>query len=89
MKVQISVLGLVQVVLLLASITLLWLTIWSYLQINPSHLVSVMAKPVQNNLTKTLGTAFLVSFAIFAVLFFGSMYKMSKQHEQKNEGVRS
>ena len=75
--------------LLLVSITLLWLTIWSYLQINPSDLVSVMAKPVRDNLTKMLGTAFLVSFTIFAVLFFGSMYKMSKQHEQKNEGVKT
>jgi flagellar biosynthesis protein FlhB len=89
MKVYISLRGLVQVVLLLVSISFLWLTLWSYLQIDLSDLVSVMAKPVQNSVTKMLGTAFLVSFGIFAVLFFESMYRMSKQHGQKNEGVKN
>ena len=88
MKVKVSVFGLIQITLLLLSIAFLWLTIWSYLQIKKSDLVSVMAKPVQDNLTKLLGTAFLVSFGIFAVLFFLSLYQDRKGHGQKNEGVK-
>lgn len=89
MKIIISALGLVQVVLLLVSISFLWLTIWSYLQINKSDLPSVMAQPVQNSLTKMLGIGFLVSFGVFAVLFFSSLYWNRKRIEQKNEGVKS
>ena len=88
MKIIISVSGLVQVVLLLVSISFLWLTMWSYLQINKSDLPFVMAQPVQNSVTKMLGVGFLVSFGIFAVLFFLGLYWNRKRVEQKNEGVK-
>ena len=82
MKIIISVLGFVQVVLLLVSIAFLWLTMWSYFFINGTNL------PVQNGLTIMFGTGFLVSFVIFAVLFFSDLYLKWKRAERKNEGVK-
>lgn len=88
MKVYISIRGLSEIILLLFSIAFLWLTIWSYLQIDPKDLAVVMAKPVQNSLTKALGTAFLVSYTLFSILFFEGMYENRKRDRQKQEGVK-
>ena len=85
MKVVISALGLVQVVLLLASISFLSLTIWSYLRTDIEDMP--MARDIQNAFTKMFGIGFLVSFAIFAALFI--QYWNRKEIEQKNEGVKN
>lgn len=85
MKVVISVLGLVQVVLLLASISFLCLAIWSYLRTDIEDMP--MARDIQKAFTQMFGIGFLVSFAIFAVLFFPDLYWNRKRIEQK-EGVR-
>jgi len=84
MKVVISVLGLVQVVLLLASISFLSLTIWSYLRTDIEDMP--MARDIQKAFTQMFGIGFLISFAIFAALFI--QYWNRKEIEQENEGVK-
>ncbi len=74
MKIQISLLGLVQVVLLLISVGFLWATIAFYL-------VKLQIE------TRTAGIGFVVVYMMFSILFFGSLYEKRKKQVQKEEGA--
>lgn len=84
MKIITSALGLVQVILLLVSISFLWLTFWSYLRTDIEDMP--MARDIQKAFTQMFGIGFLISFAIFAALFI--QYWNREESEQKNEGVK-
>ncbi len=72
MKIIISVLGLVQVALLLSSIGFLWTSVALYLNGRLGEF-------------RTFGIGFLVSFGIFAVLLFSGLYWNPKRIELKTE----